>query len=221
MRKILLVLSLAGLTVLAASSDASATGRGGRSGGGGRGGSVSRGSSVNRGYAGGGYGRGGYGYGGGGYGYGAGYFGGVYLGGLGYSNGYYGPFAQGYGYDYAPGYDGTPALQTPAMPLRQSYFPRTSSQSASVTVLVPTADAKVWFDNTATTQNGMERSFVSPALEPNQNFTYTIKARWMENGQPVNQERQVHVQAGQNITANFREKSRETLPTPLTVIPQN
>ena len=84
-----------------------------------------------------------------------------------------------------------------------------------MTVLVPAADAQVWFEDKATTQQGMERVFQSPPLEPNQKFTYTIKARWMENGQVVTQERQAHVEAGRSITVNFREKPRENVPAPL------
>ena len=82
-------------------------------------------------------------------------------------------------------------------------------------MLVPAADAQVWFENNATTQRGMERLFESPPLAPNQNFIYTIKARWMENGQAVNRERRVNVQAGQSVTVNFREKTGENVPPPL------
>ena len=102
-----------------------------------------------------------------------------------------------------------------------SYYPApaTAQQSVRVTVLVPAADAQVWFENGATAQQGMERVFESPPLEPNQNFTYTIKARWTENGQTVNRERRVNVQAGQSVTVNFREKTGENVPPPLPRLP--
>jgi uncharacterized protein (TIGR03000 family) len=197
MRRMLLVLSLAGLTVLASASDAFAQRRGYGGGWG-----NSPGISI-------GVGRGGY------------YSPYGYYGGRGYS-----PFYQGYGYSYAPSYYyatpsyyAEPSFLVPTQ-VRQSYYtaPATAQQSANVTVLVPAADAQVWFENRATTQQGMERLFHSPPLEPNQNFTYTIKARWMENGQAVNQERRVNVQAGQSITVNFRENSRENVP-PLPRLP--
>jgi uncharacterized protein (TIGR03000 family) len=92
--------------------------------------------------------------------------------------------------------------------------PATEPQSVNVKVIVP-ADAQVWFENRATTQQGMERLFQSPPLEPNQDFTYTIKARWMENGQAVTRERQVHVQAGQSVTVDFRANPVENVPPPL------
>jgi uncharacterized protein (TIGR03000 family) len=106
--------------------------------------------------------------------------------------------------------------QTPQV--RQSSYPAVQD-FANVMVLVPTADAQVWFQNTATTQQGMQRLFNSPALAPNEDFTYTIKARWMENGKSVNQERQVHVRAGQDVTVNFRQNRPEGLASPMPGLP--
>ncbi len=222
MRKMLFILSLAGLALLASTDDGFARGRSG-GGSGGRGsssagrGSVGRGN-VGRGYGGGGYGGGGYyggGYGGGGY-LGGGYLGGGLLGGL----GYYG----GGGYGYAPSYyDGTPGYSyysdpaplLPATQVRQSYYPVAVQDFVNVTVLVPTADAQVWFENKVTTQQGMQRLFESPALTPNHSYTYTIKARWMETGKTVNEQRQVSVRAGQNVTVNFRANAHEDVAAPL------
>jgi uncharacterized protein (TIGR03000 family) len=209
MRKMLLVLSLAGLAVLASASDAFAQRR----------------------------------WSGGGWGYTPGFSFGVGRGGYYSPYGYYGgrgysPSYQGYGYSYGPSsyyatpsyYYATPtysvmpatsysepASLVPTMQIRQAYYtaPATAQQSASLTVLVPASDAKVWFENRATTQQGMERMFESPPLEPNQNFTYTIKVLWIDKGQAVNQERRVNVQAGQSITVNFRENTRENVPPPL------
>ena len=218
MRKILLALSLVGLTVWASTDDAFARGRSGGGGsGGGRGSSNRGGGSAGRNNGGGGGGRG---YGGGGYG-GGGYYGGGLFGGLGYYGG-------GYGGGYAPNYyDGTPAYSNYADPAalvppnqaRQAYYPAPVQDSVNVNVLVPVADAQVWFQGRATTQQGMQRLFESPSLAPNHSYTYSIKARWMENGQAVNQERQVNVQAGQNITVNFREPIRENLAAPMSRTP--
>ncbi len=214
MRKTLWVLGFVGLIVLASSEDAFGTGRSG----GGRGGSSGGRGNAGRGNAGRGYGGGGYagrGYGGGGYGGGGFYGGGLYGGGF-YGGGIY----EGAGYSNPPIYynpaPGYPAYSQPVPVVaptqsRQSYYPNpaTAQQFATVKVIVPTADAQVWFENTKTTQIGMERLFESPPLTPNDDYTYTIKARWKEQGKTVNQERHVNVQAGQNITVNFREDSRE------------
>jgi uncharacterized protein (TIGR03000 family) len=97
-----------------------------------------------------------------------------------------------------------------------------------IRVLVPAEDAEIWFDGAATKQRGRARLFVSPALEASGKYQYTIKARWMESGRPVDQERQVQVQpGGQPILVDFRaspgaEKVKapktpedKTLPKPL------
>lgn len=198
MRKMLLVLSLAGLTVFAGAGDAFAQFRVNIGGWG------SPGISI---------GRGGY--------YGSnGYYGNSYYGNRGYSP-YYQNYGYGNAYQYGPGYyNSAPSYSVDpyySQPLiRQAYYPAPASvqQSANVTVLVPAADAQVWFENRATTQQGMERLFHSPPLDPNHNFTYTIKVRWMENGQAVIRERQVNVQAGQSVTVNFRESVRQDAPIP-------
>jgi uncharacterized protein (TIGR03000 family) len=150
-----------------------------------------------------------------------------------YSQSYYGysPYYRGYGYGYSPGYYyatptyavnplsyyyATPAVQTPMTRVDQSFYsgPEAAQQFATLTVVVPTADAQLWFGDTAMTQQGTQRVFQSPALEQGKNFTYTIKARWMENGQAVDRQRQVNVQAGQRVTVNFRDNSGEAAPAP-------
>ncbi|MFZ1006940.1 MAG: TIGR03000 domain-containing protein [Candidatus Sulfotelmatobacter sp.] len=195
MRKMLLVLSLAGLTVLASASDAFAQY--------GVFGLRSRPLvSIDMG-------------------------GGNYYSPFGYYGGP-GPYYRGYGYGYAPSYyDGMPAYSNDPQPaplvprtqIRQSYYPAAVQDFVNVTVLLPAADAQVWFENKLTTQRGMERLYESPPLAPNHSHTYTIKARWMENGKAVDQERQVNVRAGQNITVNFREKAREEVPAPTSRVP--
>jgi uncharacterized protein (TIGR03000 family) len=193
MRKTLLILSLAGLTVLAAASDAFAQRRG-YSGGRGYAPSI----SVN-------VGRGAY------------YSPYGYYGGRAYS-----PYYQGYGYSYAPSYYyAEPTYVVPATQIRQAYYPApvAAQQSARMIVLVPAAGAQVWFDGNATSQQGLERVFESPSLEPGHNFSYTVKARWLENGQAVTRERRVNVQAGQSVTVNFREMTGEGVAPPLPKLP--
>jgi uncharacterized protein (TIGR03000 family) len=193
MRKTLLILSLAAATVLAGASDAFAQRRGssgGRSYSGGRGYAPS--ISVN-------VGRGGY------------YSGPGYYGGRAYS-----PYYGGFGLGIAPSYYYAEPAYVAPIQIRQSYYPAPAAQqSATMTVLVPAAGAQVWFDGNATSQQGTERVFVSPALESGHNFTYTIRARWTENGQTVNRERQIRVQAGQSVTIDFRTSASEGVLPPL------
>jgi uncharacterized protein (TIGR03000 family) len=213
MRKLLVIGLLAFATMTAFSSDAFAQrrgGGGGRGGWGGGGWGGGRGTGI---YIGGGgigvYG-GGYGGGYGGYGYGRPYYGSSY-----YSTPYY--YSSPSYYEPSYTYESTPIVQAPATDVRQSYYsePAYSQQNtATMMVLVPRPDATVWFDNAQTSQQGMERTFVSPPLASGGTYTYTIRARWMENGQPVERERRINVQPGQTVNVDFRGPAGETLQAP-------
>jgi uncharacterized protein (TIGR03000 family) len=133
-----------------------------------------------------------------------GYYGSPYY----YGRGYY-PYS--YGYAYAPGYYYPDSVaQVPATDYRQSFY--SDPNVATLTILVPNPDAQVWFDDAPTAQRGMERSFHTTALQ--QAGTYTIKARWTENGRTVNQDRRVRVQPGQSVMVDFRASPAERLPSP-------
>lgn len=74
--------------------------------------------------------------------------------------------------------------------------------SALITVRVP-RDATIWFENHETKQKGLIRDFVSPALKRDQDFTYDIKAKWMQDGKDVTQTRHVTVRAGSHTNVDF------------------
>jgi len=193
MRKSLFILSLVGMTLLTSATDVfaqrvRATGRGGPSviiGGGGRG-----------------------------------YYDSPYYRQDSYGQrGYQGWYGQPRSYQpYYRSYDGyyypDTLTQVPATEYRQSFYPEIASQqSSTVMVMVPTPDAKVWFDDSPTAQQGMQRTFNTPPLDPG-TYTYTIRARWTENGQKVERQRQVRVQPGQSATVDFRFDKAERLPRP-------
>jgi len=85
--------------------------------------------------------------------------------------------------------------------------------AALVRVQVP-ADAKVWFSDHETQQQGQFREFVTPALDKGQNYYYDVRARWNENGQPVERTRKVLVHAGDRSNVDF---SRDENPTGATI----
>jgi uncharacterized protein (TIGR03000 family) len=195
MRKVLLIIAVAALTLTVSAGDVFAQRRGGGY----------RGNGGYRSY--GGYrGNGGYYRGGNGTA--------VYIGGLGlyggYGRGYYGGYGAPNVYD--SNYYADPVVQVAPSDIRQSFYsePANNQQIATMVVLVPRTDAKVWVDGAPTNQQGMERSFNSPPLEPG-NYVYTIRARWVENGQPVERDRRVNVQPGQSVRVNFRVDSGEFL----------
>jgi uncharacterized protein (TIGR03000 family) len=202
MRKTMLMLALAACAVLASSSDAFAQRRGGGFGIGIGGGSGYGG--YNRGYGFGnyGYGNGYYGNGFGNYGYGNGLYNSRYYGGYNSSPYYGGVYTQPY-YG-APSYDFPPVAQNPGVNTYQSSYEPIQPQTARIMIMVPQPDATIWFNGAATTQQGMERVFATPPLEGNGPFSYTIRARWNENGKSVERERRINVQVGQTSNVDFR-----------------
>jgi len=115
------------------------------------------------------------------------------------------------GFGYYPGYGGygyAPSnYDYSAYPSSyQSFYPSASPALASpvvtLNVRVP-ASADVWLNGTpVATANGFQQ-YASPPLTPGQNYTYDVKARWMENGQAVEQTRQLTVHAGDVLNVNF------------------
>jgi len=182
------------------------------------------------GYYGRGYGWRGYGLGYGLLGYGLGYglggygLGGYGLGGYGYpyssyygSTSVYAPSYAGYSSYYPPvdttgyvapadyGLATSPDYAAPAdygQTAPSGYAAPAEDNEAHITIVVP-PDATVWFDGDQTTQTGPAREFVSPPLAPGQTYTYHVRARWTENGRPVEQERDIHVRANQQTIENF------------------
>jgi len=162
--------------------------------------------------------------------YNGGYYGGNYYGnGLnnGFNNGYYGSnsFSPGYstwnrypsnsGYTWnsypsttysQPGYAyggqyARPANQTAFYSGAQPNV-NVPAGAALITVHVQ-PDAQLWFEDHQTQQQGPFRQFVTPQLDQNQNYSYTVRARWNQNGQPVDRTKKVTVHAGERMNVDF------------------
>jgi uncharacterized protein (TIGR03000 family) len=167
---------------------------------------------------GGGYGYDGWGRGYGGYNDGFGYGRGGYYGYNrgGYSPGFYssGYAAPSYGYesgDYIPPagetYYGGGAYATDQSNqgnMNQQQMPQQDANKALIVVRVP-SNAQVFFEGQPTTAQGPLRAFLSPAIDPNKDYTYDVKATWNQNGRPVTQERHVRVHAGQRARVDFMQ----------------
>jgi uncharacterized protein (TIGR03000 family) len=80
-----------------------------------------------------------------------------------------------------------------------------SDQAVHVQVRVPREDAKIWFENQQTRQNGIARDFESPPLQSGYTYRYTIRARWQENGRTVERTRSLHVRAGETKLVDFTQ----------------
>ena len=79
--------------------------------------------------------------------------------------------------------------------------------TAIVQVEVP-AGATLWFDGVQTKQTGAMRTFHTPPLERGHSYHYDVKARWEENGKPVERTKRVDVYAGARVTVNFNQPGK-------------
>ena len=59
------------------------------------------------------------------------------------------------------------------------------------------------FSSTARSTIAFRSAFTTPPLEPGYSYSYTIRARWTENGRPVQQSRTVPVKAGGTTRVDF------------------
>jgi uncharacterized protein (TIGR03000 family) len=81
----------------------------------------------------------------------------------------------------------------------------TNANAATITVMVPAADAQVWIDDNLTTQSGKERTLTTGTLTDGKPQEYVVKARWTDdNGKKVEKTKTVTAKAGQTSTADFR-----------------
>jgi uncharacterized protein (TIGR03000 family) len=76
---------------------------------------------------------------------------------------------------------------------------------AAVEVRVP-ADAKVWFQDQLTKQTGAVRRFESPPLRPGVDYSYRIRASWMEGGKEVTRDQTVSVRPNGRAVVDFTSK---------------
>jgi uncharacterized protein (TIGR03000 family) len=210
--------SLVGVTLLLTPGTSEAQGKGGGRGGGGgsRGGRMSRSGGNWSGNSGNWSRNGGRAYDNRGYYYGPA----IGLGiGLGYP-GYY-----GYGNRYG-GYGNSYSAYSPDT-ANYSYYPDSSyfgngtqpnysssmrnPNDAGFTVRVPDPNAEVWFQDHQTQQRGVVRQYESEPLAQGYIYTFTIRARWNQNGQAMDQTRQINASAGQNLTVDFSAPAPEQI----------
>jgi uncharacterized protein (TIGR03000 family) len=133
-----------------------------------------------------------------------------------YPGNYASGFVPSYGYGrsyYTPGYVGVGTTVLPGNTTSMYYQPGTqfgagssaADPNAAVIDVRVAPDAQVWFDGDSTNQRGSDRVFTSPALDPGKAYHYDVKARWTENGKPVERTKRVEVRAGQRTTVDFNQ----------------
>jgi uncharacterized protein (TIGR03000 family) len=154
---------------------------------------------------------GGYGGHGGHYGHAYGGHYGGYHGGH-YASGYYAPanyatgFSNGYSYPiYAQPTYSQPTYTASAAEEQELAADQNGSRPARVRVMVPNNQVYLWFNGQMTTQGGRDRTFVTPALEPGSEYTYTVRGYWASEEGDRSWEKEVTVQPGQETVVRFPE----------------
>jgi uncharacterized protein (TIGR03000 family) len=91
------------------------------------------------------------------------------------------------------------------VPNRQNYPAEnlTDATAAGFVLLLPDANADVWFEDQKTQQKGNLRQYISGSMDPNSIYTFHVRARWMDNGSPVEQTRAIDARAGQQVVIDF------------------
>jgi len=148
---------------------------------------------------------------------------GIYVGpgyGSGYNSGLYGSgyrsYSPYYGSSYYDPYPSTSYYYDPAptyvQPAPTYVRPAPVADAAHIRVLLPDGNARVWFDGALTQQTGTDRMFHTPALTAGMNYSYRIRATWMQGNREMTQERVVNVTPGSTSVVNFNQTSGEQIP---------
>ena len=141
-----------------------------------------------------------------------------------YSYGYFGyPYFYSY-YSYPSAYYGYPAYYYSypsdfysygnnyyfgdAAPPNEYVVSRPVMDVARVEIRLPDPQATIWVQGQEISSAGTVRQFRSPQLDPAQQYTYTVKAQWRGNGQLVDEERRVKVQANGLAVVDFTKPTQ-------------
>jgi uncharacterized protein (TIGR03000 family) len=98
-----------------------------------------------------------------------------------------------------------------------------ATRRATLIVYLP-ADAQLEVEGKKIQKTGEVRRFVSPPLEVDESYRYTLRATWKKDGQQLEAEREISFRAGQTVEVDLRrpdnlpepaaDKPRSLLPEP-------
>lgn len=104
-----------------------------------------------------------------------------------------------------------PAEPTPAKPTLEPEQ-NNADQSAKIELALP-ATARVTINDRPTTSTGDQRQYVSAKLHPGKLYAYRIRVEYQQAGQPIVQQRVVHLRAGQQATVDFPDSGSAKMAT--------
>jgi uncharacterized protein (TIGR03000 family) len=93
-----------------------------------------------------------------------------------------------------------PVYAPPRMPYAP--LPLGTPLTALIKAQVP-LDAEVWLEGHKMRSGGALRHYRSPPLDPAKGYVYEVRARWLVDGKPVEDLRQIAIRAGATIVVDF------------------
>jgi uncharacterized protein (TIGR03000 family) len=98
------------------------------------------------------------------------------------------------------------AMAVPALGQDKKDAPA-KAEPVNIKITLPHTKALLTIQGQPTRQTGVERTFVSPPLEPGREYEYTMVAFWEPNNYTkITRTKAIKVKAGQNIEVDFRKK---------------
>jgi uncharacterized protein (TIGR03000 family) len=113
---------------------------------------------------------------------------------------YFFTYGEGQG-NYIVYYPGGMGKSTWITPADITWFRNT--KTALVEVVLPDAEAELSVQGKALLTKGTKRRFVSPSLNPGDDYTYELTAKWDGPTKPIEQTRRVTVRAGERVAVDF------------------
>jgi uncharacterized protein (TIGR03000 family) len=93
-------------------------------------------------------------------------------------------------------------VKPPTEPEIQKVIGDLGPAPAQLVVNLP-AQARLTIENQPTTATSGSRRFVSPALQPGRDYSYTLRAELVEDGTPITATKEVIVRAGETSEVTF------------------
>ena len=98
----------------------------------------------------------------------------------------------------------TAAAQPSGAVSSQSFYsgPSANNDRMEFRVMLPAADAKLFFNDQLVEQRGEDRTLTTASASPG-TYDYQVRATWLENGQEKSESHEVHLHPGQRATIQF------------------
>jgi len=112
----------------------------------------------------------------------------------------------GFGADITPRMRPTvyPAIPLPSPDIIEAALGSGSDGRASLTIIVPQANAQVFMDGVRMEQSGIRRQFITPRLAGGSDYTLEVQVQWQGERGPQSRSRTVTVTPGGEQTITIR-----------------